>query len=304
MASDDPPANTATLPDGLRGLQEVFVHLPGRGRRADYGADMGSTLGAAVYSARIIKAGALLPDLRALLLRWDGADDCAARLCQSHALGHGSQSRVRDVIHSAFIPRFVQSTPPNLWRPLAALERGGAPRDVIVSLHFHLAADAEALLSDFACWLHADRGPGAPVVVEDVLRFLQHAPPERSPASRWSPEVAARVARGTLAALRDYGHLHGTQRKTLARPLVPTFAAAFMALHRRLQGVAAGRMLRDPMWRRFGLAERGVEHLLFDAHAHGWLEYRAAGSATRLEFVAPTLEGLVDVFVEGRARAA
>ena len=210
-----------------------------------------------VYSARIIKAGALLADLRALTLLWDGADDCAARLSQRQVLGHGSVGRVRDV-----------------------------------------------LLSDFACWLHAERIPGAPIAVDDVLRFLQSAPPARTPPTRWSPGVAARVARGTLAALRDYGHLQGTQRKTLARPAMPPFAAAFMALHRRLRGLGPARIVHDPLWQRLGLDGRGVEHLLFEAHAHGWLEYRAAGSATRLEFAAPTLEGLVDVFVERRARAA
>ena len=257
-----------------------------------------------VYSARIIKAGALLADLRALTLLWDGADDCAARLSQRQVLGHGSVSRVRDVLQSAFIPRFVQSSPPDLWRPLAALERANAPRDLIVHLHFQLAADADLLLSDFACWLHAERIPGAPIAVDDVLRFLQSAPPARTPPTRWSPGVAARVARGTLAALRDYGHLQGTQRKTLARPAMPPFAAAFMALHRRLRGLGPARIVHDPLWQRLGLDGRGVEHLLFEAHAHGWLEYRAAGSATRLEFAAPTLEGLVDVFVERRARAA
>jgi hypothetical protein len=240
--------------------------------------------------------------MRALLLLWNERPDCAEDLIVRNVLGHASRTRTRDVVLRLFVPRFVHSTPRDLWRSMAIFERGQVARDVTLALHFHLTAEAEPLLADFARYIHADRPSGAPVTVDDVLTFLGRAPAERFASGRWSTSMATRVAQGVLAALRDFGHLRGDQRKFLVLPALPPQAFAWMAAHRRLLGVHDARLLGDVAWQRFGLSERAVERLLFESHAHGYLQYRAVGSVVRLEFGAEPLEELAHVLVEGRAR--
>jgi hypothetical protein len=253
------------------------------------------------YTTRLQKGGALLADMRALLLLWSDRSDCVDDLIARNALGHGSRGRARDVITRSFVPRFVRSRPPDLWRAMAVFERANIPRDATLALHFHLAAESEPLLADFALHIHADRGPGSAVTVDDVLRFLRRSPAERFPDGRWSTDVATKVARGLLAALRDFGHLRGTQKKFLAVPALPPLAFAWIAAHRQLLGARGARILRDVAWQRFGLSERAVEHLLFECHANGYVQYHSAGSVVRLDFAAASLEMLAHGLVEGRA---
>lgn len=253
------------------------------------------------YTTRLQKGGALLADMRSLLLLWSDRSNCVDDLIARNALGHGSRGRARDVIMRSFVPRFVRSRPPDLWRAIAIFERAGVPRDATLALHFHLAADAEPLLADFAIHIHADRRPGATVTVDDVLRFLRGSPVERFPDGRWSPEVSTKVARGLLAALRDFGHLRGQRKKFLAVPPLPPLSCAWIAAHRQLLGVRGARILRDVAWQRCGLGERAVERLLFECHACGYLQYHAAGSVVRLDFAAASLEEIAHALVEGRA---
>ena len=253
------------------------------------------------YTTRLQKGGALLADMRALLLLWSDSSDCVDHLIARNALGHGSRGRARDVITRSFIPRFVRSRPPDLWRAMAIFERAGVPRDATLALHFHLAAEAEPLLSDFAVHVHADRRPGSAVTVDDALRFLRRSPSERFPDGRWSHDVGTKVARGLLAALRDFGHLRGQRKKILAVPALPPMSFAWIAAHRQLLGARGTRILRDVAWQRFGLGERAVERLLFECHACGYVQYHAAGSVVRLDFAAASLEGIAHALVEGRA---
>ena len=147
---------------------------------------------ARVYTTRLQKGGALVGEMRALLLAWDDRTGLVDELVTSNVLGHGSRMRARDVIMRTFIPRVVRSRPPGLWRARACFERGGAPRDATLALHFHLAAESEALLGDFSAWLHADRSADAPVVVEDCLRFLARSPSSYFPEGRWSETVSGK----------------------------------------------------------------------------------------------------------------
>jgi len=99
------------------------------------------------YTTRLQKGGALLDSMRALTLVWDeeavGADQLAANV-----IGLPSRHRVRDAIQRAFVPRLVESNPPNLWRVAAALERAGADRSLLVPIHYYATAASEPVLWD------------------------------------------------------------------------------------------------------------------------------------------------------------
>lgn len=238
------------------------------------------------YTTRLQKGGALLADMRRLLLEWDGRPDCADRVIRENTLALPSRARSLDVVTRTFIPRFVRSTPPNLWRSVAVLERGGWSEEALRPIHYYAAAAAEPLLWDFVTqWLapRYDRGQ-KDVSPRDVLAFLAEAPNGRFPDGRWSETVATKVARGLLAALRDFGVLTGATRKELSPLLLPTETFAFLVHVRRDAGVPANRVRSDAAWRLFYLGEEAVERFLFDAHQRKYLSYEAAGSLARLDF--------------------
>lgn len=98
------------------------------------------------YTTRLQKGGALVDEMRSLTLSWrvDASEQEGPDL-----VGLPSRTRARDVINRAFIPRFVQSVPPDLWKVAKALEQASADRLVILPLHYYAAAASEHLLWDF-----------------------------------------------------------------------------------------------------------------------------------------------------------
>lgn len=245
-----------------------------------------------IYTTRLQKGGALLDDMRRLVLEWDDAPNCAERLIAANVLSHPSRGRSRDVVMRAFVPRYVESRPPNLWKPLAILESGGWPADHLRPLHFWAAAQSEALLHDFVLdglTRYQARGYRE-IGTEEVLYFLGKAPAERFPTGRWSESVSLRVAQGLLSALRDFGLLEGAAKKRITSVYLPVKSFAFLAFLRHAVGVPGRAMLGDTCWRLFFLGEQATERLFLEAHQQKLLSYYAAGSAIRIEFPALGIE--------------
>jgi hypothetical protein len=128
------------------------------------------------------------------------------------------------------------------------------------------------------------------VRVTDVLRFLYRSPSIRFEGRHWSKEVSIRVARGLLAALRDFGVLSGAVKKRIKPMLLLPESFAFIARVRHDLGVLGHAALEDPCWRLFFLGETAVERLFLEAHQRKLLSYLAAGSVIRIEFPGHDLE--------------
>jgi hypothetical protein len=93
-----------------------------------------------------------------------------------------------------------------------------------------------------------------------------------------------RVARNSLAALRDFGILQGKVKKSISPIYLPVEAFAFLALE-LLRRVGSGqKVLHSPEWGLFFLSVEGVERFFIEAHQEQLLSYYAAGSVVRLEF--------------------
>ncbi len=245
-----------------------------------------------VYTTRLQKGGALLAEMRRLTLEWDGTPDCTDRLLQTNALSAPSRARLRDVITRTFVPRFVESRPPDLWRAAAILERAGWRPESLAPIHYYAAAASETLLWDFVLEVLDGRPgwAGREVRTADVLRFLEALPDSRFPAGRWSKTVRTKVARGLLAALRDFGVLAGAVKKRITTLYLPVESFACIARIRHELGVRGHMALRDPCWRLFFLGESAVERLFLEAHQQKLLSYLAAGSVIRIDFPGATLE--------------
>ncbi len=245
------------------------------------------------YTTRLQKGGALLEEMRELIRTWDGDPRTLEAAIERNALARPTRARMRDVVIRAFIPRFVRSNPPGLWRPCATLENAGWSAAELLPLHYYATAAAEPVLWDFVTGplgAKVERGERQ-VTTGDVVRFLASAPRERFSRGRpWSPTVATRVARGVLAALRDFGLLEGGSRKRVGSIYVPVRSFAFLACLRFALGTRGPRLLTDEAWKLFLFTPLVVERRLFEAHQLGLLRYEAAGSAVRVEFPTTDLE--------------
>ncbi len=245
-----------------------------------------------VYTTRLQKGGALVAEMRRLVLEWDGTPDCLERLVSANVLSSPSRRRARDVMIRTFMPRFVRSDPPDLWRSVSVLERAGWRRESLLPIHYYAAASAEPLLWDFAVDFLAGReGRGQPEVrTEDAVQFIRQSPSDRFSNGRWSATVSLKVARGLLAALRDFGILAGAAKKRIVPLYLPTESFAFVAMIRQQIHVKGRAALSDPCWRLFYLHDTAVEELFLAAHQRKLLAYHAAGSVVRIEFPAPTVQ--------------
>lgn len=244
------------------------------------------------YTTRIIKGGALLPDMRLLTAAWDGSPGCAERMIASGPLSHMGRKRAQDVLAQVFIPRFVRSKPPDLWRPLQVLEGADWSLDRIRPIHYYAAAKADPLFGDVVSELLQPRYAlgQIDIDVDDVLHFLEKCPKDRFAAGRWSEDTARRVAQGLLSSLRDFGVLTGAVTKRLAAVVLPIPTFALLARARHEAGVRGLDTLKDPTWRLFYLSDSAVEHFFVEAQQHGLLKYHAAGSVIRVDYPEQTLE--------------
>jgi hypothetical protein len=249
------------------------------------------------------KGGALLAEMRRLVLVWNDRSDAADRIVAGNALSAPSRTRARDVVNRAFVPRFVRSNPSNLWRSVGTLERGGWSTPALLPVHYYATAAAEPLMWDFVTDVLFDRVSSgrSEIRIEDVERFLRASPPERFVGHRWSSAVTLRVARGLLAALRDFGILRGAVRKQVSPLYLANESFAFLARLRHELGRRGVAQLRDPCWRLFFLTDVAVERFFAEAHQRKFLTYHAAGSTIRIEYPAPNLEEYARELVE-RAR--
>jgi hypothetical protein len=244
------------------------------------------------YTTRLQKGGALIADMRRVLLEWDGTLGSADRIVRTNAVSAPSRHRALDIVTRTFIPRFVNSRPPDLWRGVQVLEQAGWSQAALLPLHYYAAAAAEPLLWDFVVDVLSNKHASGQdqVRVIDVLRFLDRSPSIRFEGRHWSKEVSIRVARGLLAALRDFGVLSGAVKKRIKPMILLPESFAFIARVRHDLGVLGHATLEDSCWRLFFLSETSVERFFLEAHQRKLLSYLAAGSVIRIDFPGHDLE--------------
>lgn len=257
---------------------------------------------ATLFTTKIIKAGALLSDTKALLSCWDAEQPVGENLLQirrRNLLGKASRSRAEDIL-AIFRQRYLREE--SVATALAHLVRSRCPASSIDRILYFHAARADPLLSSVVMEVLAPQwARGVTLVsVAEVHRTLRQWVSAGRTTSIWSDSTLRRVVQGLLSALRDFGVLHGAVNKRIAPAYLPLLAFCYVVFYLKQRHASGAKVLDMADWRLFFLPREGVERHLVDAHQHGLLEYHAAGNVTRLTFPATTLEEYADVL----ARAA
>ncbi len=255
----------------------------------------------ALYSSKIIKAGALLPDTKTLLLHWDTSATVQANLArcrQENVFGKASRSRVEDIL-AVFRQRYL--TDKEVAKALVVLVQKRLPAASLDRILYFHATQSDRLLHDvvteWLCPLHL-RGI-SDVEPDEVHQLLAGWVGEGKTGGEWTKETTRRVAQGLLSTLRDFGVLQGAVHKRIAPAYVPITAFAYVMFYLKLLQPSGAKLVEHPDWRLFFLSREAVERFLFEAHQEGLLEYHAAGSVTRLAFPAETLEEYANVLAQG-----
>jgi len=252
------------------------------------------------YSSMIIKAGALIPDTKALLTAWDpelSVNENIQRVRRQNLMGKTSRSRAEDIL-AIFRQRYL--TEEDVARALATIvkrQSNGNTLDRI--LYFH-AVRADALLHKVVIELLAPQWSRGVMEIDssEIESAIKRWVAEGKTSAPWGDSTIRRVTQGVLSTLRDFGVLQGAVNKRIAPAYLSVQAFAYIAFYLKQHQPSGAKLLDLGEWKLFFLPREGVERFLLEAHQHGLLEYYSAGSVTRLTFPVETLEEYANVITQ------
>jgi hypothetical protein len=208
-----------------------------------------------------------------------------------------TRARAADVLRYTFLPRFVKGQPPHAWKIVRALEDRNLPVEIIRPIYYWITARTERLLYDFVCveLQHRAGSQVQRITIDDVCRWISSQLATYGKA--WSTTVTIRVARGVLAALRDFGLLEGASKKRIAPIYLPIESFAYIAFALHQEEVSGPQLVQHPDWQLFLLSPPIVEQMFLEADRSGLLRFQAAGKIMRTDFPATSFGGMADVVV-------
>jgi hypothetical protein len=250
------------------------------------------------FTTRLQKGGALLQDMRQMVCQWaDELDGPDVYKVTNRILHKSTRVRSADTFIRAFKPRFVAGDPPNAWKLARVIEDAHPPIEVVRPFYYWLTARAEPLLYQFVCTELIERAKShdPDVRISETASWIGTKINENG--IYWTPTVRLKVARGMLAALRDFGILEGAIRKRIAPQHLPLEAFCLIAFCLHTIGFGPKALVRHPDWKLFLLGQTAVEQLFLAAHQDGWLDYQCVGEVYRIEFKSRNLEDYVHVLL-------
>lgn len=177
-----------------------------------------------LYTSRIIKASALLPDTRTLFSYWDldlTPRENLNRVRSQNLLGKASRSRVEDIL-AIFRQRYLQ--PRSVATALSILIQEGVSPSITDRVFYYYSAQSDSLLHDVVTdmlvpvqWTGLDR-----ITEVEVEAAVRHWVQEGKTTSRWTDTTIHRVAQGVMSTLRDFGVLTGRINKSLPQSTYPS----------------------------------------------------------------------------------
>ena len=252
-----------------------------------------------VYTTKILKAGALIPDTFEFFLNWDEEISVAvnlARLRESNVFHKATRIRVKNILR-IFRQRYLFDE--SVGKSLAVLANSNLPPDALKPIFYFFTACADDLLRDTVLiFLSSRRSSGRMHIdSEDLKRELQEWIGQGRIKDNWSDSTLTKVSRGLLATLRDFGVLQGAANKSIAPIYLPVEAFAYIAFYLKTIDYSGELLVKNPLWGLFFLTPSEVERFLVQADQMQLLNYQAAGSVIRIDFPADTIEDYTDVIL-------
>ena len=234
----------------------------------------------------------MLDDARQFVTLWDdgvGTDVNLDRFAHENLLGLPSLVRAADVTNRILRPRFVDPCD----EVIPALRHlSGKTSPFVDACYFETARDdlLLAMFAEQALWEWFVEGR-LRVNAELVDGWLAEKT-GTGEVPEWSDGRRRKIARGLLAALRDFGRLDGAKgssNKEIAGPGISDGGFAYVAYRLHQQGESSRATLTSPVWRRWLLDDARIEQHMHRLSAHGLLYYVCSGSTLRIDWRVETL---------------
>ena len=253
------------------------------------------------YTSRLQKGGALIEDMRLLVRHWNSGevDNQQQQIIDDNLLGKKTKARSADLCRRSFSQRFLNGDPPSAWRIVRPLEDREVPVEILRPVYYWITARSEPVVYDFVLEevFRRSKASDLSIRVDETVLWIKKKLSERNQS--WSETVSLKVARGLLAALRDFGILDGVANKRIAPVYLPVESFAYLAFVMYKLRLSGERLIMHPDWKLFLMEPSVVENLFLEAHQNRFLHYDAAGKIHRIEFFAHSMEEMADV-VAGR----
>ncbi len=251
------------------------------------------------YTAKIIKAPALLHDTKVFLSHWDEgltADENIQKAITDNIFGRPARSYVKQFL-SAFKERYVFGDERD--RALRKLVRHSKDNAVTDRILYYHTAHADRLMYDFvAHHLFELHSRGVEIIsTKQSQEYAKKLSDEGKTSTRWGDTVCNRVARNMLAALRDFHVLEGNVKKRIAPVYLPIEAFLYVSFYLGREVKSGDKVIQHQDWKLFLIGAPTVERLFLEAHQRGFLSYQAAGNLVRIEHRFKSLEEVVDAIV-------
>ena len=221
----------------------------------------------ATYTTKIIKAGSLLEDTKALLAQWDAegtVEDNLQAACRENLLGKASRSRAEHVVR-AIRERYFTDVEVGL--ALVHLAQHGWTNARLNLLLYFFTGQSDRLIYDFVVeevyplWEKGLKDMPTEFAWQAIARWID----DGETTTEWGEYTALRVARGLLATLRDFGILEGEAKKSIAAMHVPAETCSFIAFYLMDQFGSGQKVLEANDWRLFFWEPDQVERNLVEA---------------------------------------
>lgn len=256
-----------------------------------------------LYKSDIIRAAALVPDVKLTLSHWDSTinvDENLSRILEENLFGKASRNRLKQVLR-LFRQRYLEN--PQVRKALRKYVHHSLHESALKLILFYHFARQDQLLYDIVVEFINRRWKEGYLEIdtEDFFRELQVWNEEGRMSTDWGETTLNRVARNLATSLRDFGLLEGEVNKRIVNFPLPISVFAHVAFFLRQEDGAGSSILNHPDWQLFSLPIAEVENYFLKAHQLDLLEYYASGSTVRLEFPKDTLEEYADVILQRAA---
>lgn len=253
------------------------------------------------YTARAIKATALVDETKALLRAWAPGESTAnlrRRAREKALLGKATASRSDDVVAHAFNQRFLSGPLPAAPHLRRLLERRG-PGRWFTDLCLLYAARADVVLREAVTIYAAERRRTGRSYVDtpSLIQFLDDQEARGRMQAPWSARVKESVAQHILRQLTDFGLTERPRRGIRElRVFEPSaVAVGWLAYDLHFRNLSDVRVVEHQDWRVWSLHIDGVRERMARLARPGLWEFQAGGSVVQITWACTTMEEAVDV---------
>ena len=117
----------------------------------------------------------------------------------------------------------------------------------------------------------------------DFVSFVTNLSAEHPSVKHWRESTKIRLGRNIFAALRDFGLLVGTQKKSIQQPGVSSETLFHLLSILDAEGLRGGSLLAARDWRLFLLTETQVAGYMVELARNVWIRFERSGRVVILE---------------------